>query len=295
MDHSKAIASAEMMAALRAAAAFETALLEPCRDLFARNFVGSALARIADFKPHFLLKHVMRMRAPGSYPFAIARTRYFDQMLRHELDNGAVQVVVLGAGYDSRACRFAQELEGATVFELDHPATQARKRQLIADAKLTWPSNAHFVPVDFTCERFADKLADAGFDRNKRTVFLWEGVSYYLPESAVAAVMDFVSACAPGSAIVFDYALRSFVAGDHSTFGGKQVVRWLQEIKEPFLFGLQGHETRGFLAAHGLDLDSDLGPRELEALYLVTRRGGSLGSPLGHVRMCVGRVPAQNS
>jgi len=293
MDHGKAIASAEMLAALRAAASFETDLLEPCSDVFARRFVGAALARIADFKPRFLLKHILRVRAPGSYPFAIARTHHFDRVLREELGTGAVQVVILGAGYDSRACRFARELAHATVFELDHPATQARKRQLIADAQMPWPSNVRFVSVDFTCEHFADKLIEAGFDPDKRSVFLWEGVSYYLPERAVAEVMDFVAACATGSAIVFDYALRSFVLGDHSTFGGKQVARWLQEIKEPFLFGLQAHDTGAFLAAHGLALDSDLGPGELEARYLTTRRGGSFGSPLGHVRMCVGRVPAQ--
>jgi methyltransferase (TIGR00027 family) len=290
MDHSNAIASAEMMAALRAAATHERALADPCEDKLASRFVGSSLRRLAEFRPRFLLKHILRLRAPGSYPFAIARTRHFDQLLLAELRQGTTQVVMLGAGYDSRACRFARELTNATVFELDHPATQARKRQLLDEAGLQWPDNVRFVPIDFARENFAERLAAAGFDPRRRTYFLWEGVSYYLPEAAVAGVLAFVTSCAPGSAIAFDYAVRSFVAGDHSTYGGKQVARWLEEIGEPFLFGLDAKETKGFLEAHRLVLESDFGPKELERLYLRTRRGGTLGATLGHIRMALARV-----
>jgi methyltransferase (TIGR00027 family) len=290
MDHTNAIASAEMMAALRAAATHERALADPFEDMLARRFVGSNLRRLTEFRPHFLLKHILWLRAPGAYPFAIARTRHFDQLLQVELRAGTSQVVMLGAGYDSRASRFARELANATVFELDHPATQARKRQLLDEAKIEWPDNVRFVPVDFARENFAECLAAAGFNQRRRTFFLWEGVSYYLPEASVASVLALVTTCASGSAIAFDYAVRSFVAGDHSTYGGKQVARWLEEIGEPFLFGLDADEMRAFLERHRLVLKSDLGPKELEQLYLRTRRGGSLGATLGHVRVALARV-----
>jgi methyltransferase (TIGR00027 family) len=292
MDHTKAIASAEMLAALRAAATHERALAEPCQDTLAHRFVGPSLRRLAEFRPHFLLKHILRLRAPGSYPFAVARTRHFDQLLQAELRSGTRQVVMLGAGYDSRARRFAGELANVIVFELDHPATQARKRQLLDEAGLQWPDNVRFVPVDFARENFGERLAAAGFDPGRRTLFLWEGVSYYLPEAVVASVLAFVATCAPGSAIAFDYAVRSFVAGDHSTYGGKQVARWLEEIGEPFLFGLNADETAGFLEAHRLMLESDLGPKDVEHLYLRTHRGRTLGATLGHVRMALARVAA---
>jgi len=292
VDHSNAIASAEMMAALRAAATHERALADPCRDTLARSFVGPTLRHLAEFRPHFLLKHMLRLRAPGTYPFAIARTRHFDQLLQTELRKGTVQVVMLGAGYDSRACRFARELANVTVFELDHPATQTRKRQLLDETDLQWPGNVRFVPVNLTHESFAEPLVAAGFDPRRLAFFLWEGVSYYLPESTVESVLAFVAACAPASAIAFDYAVRSFVAGDHSSYGGRQVARWLDEIGEPFLFGLDAEETAGFLEVRGLTLESDLGPKELEQHYLRTRRGGTLGATLGHVRMALARVPA---
>lgn len=294
MDHTKAIASAEMLAALRAAATNENGLVEPCYDPLARRFVGADLSRIADFKPHFLVKHIMRLRAPGSYPFAIARTRHFDTVLQAELRTGTAQVVILGAGYDSRACRFAADLMGSTVFELDHPATQARKLQLLEDAGLAWPDNVNFVPVDFARECFAERLLAAGFNPRRKAVFLWEGVSYYLPEDAVAHVLGVVASCAAGSAIAFDYATRSFVDGDHSTYGGKQVARWLEEIGEPFLFGLDADETASYLDTHRLVLDSDFGPRDVERRYLRTRGGGTLGPTLGHVRMALARVAALN-
>jgi methyltransferase (TIGR00027 family) len=290
MNESKAIASAEMLAALRAAAGREASLSEPCSDPLARSFVGKKLARIADFQPAFLLKHVLRLRAPGAYPFAIARTRFFDAVLESELAAGARQLVILGAGYDSRACRFADQLSQATVFELDHPATQARKRALIASAGIDWPQNVRFVAVDFAVECFSERLLASGFETSRRTVILWEGVSYYLPPAAVCTVLDFASSCAADSAIAFDYALRSFVEGDHSSYGGAQVARWLTEIEEPFLFGLDPAQTADFLDHCNLLLESDLGPTDIEQLYLRTRRGGTLGPTLGHVRMAVARA-----
>jgi methyltransferase (TIGR00027 family) len=165
-----------------------------------------------------------------------------------------------------------------------------RKRQVLQEAEIQWPSNVRFVPVDFARENFPERLAAAGFDLQLQSLFLWEGVSYYLPEAAVDGVLEFVARCPPGSCIAFDYAILSFVTGDHSTYGGKSIARWLEEIGEPFLFGIDPKETESFLKARRLALVSDLGPKEFEQMYLRTRRGGTLGPALGHVRMALARV-----
>ena len=280
-----AIRSAETLAALRALAAGERSLSVRCSDRYARHFLARGTRTLFDLAPRAVLKSVIEHAAPGSYCFAIARTRHFDQALLAAIDAGAQQLVLLGAGYDSRAFRFESELARVRVFEVDHPGTQARKTQILADRIGRLPENLELISCDFNRQSLSDELARRGFKPELRTIFLWEGVSYYLPQAAIDAVLTFVAKCAPGSGVVFDYALSSFVAGDTSTYGGSQVARWLKNIGEPFLFGLDAGEATSFLARHGLHVVSDLGPADLERRYLATTRDGSLGRTLGHVRI----------
>jgi methyltransferase (TIGR00027 family) len=285
MTHSAAIASAETLATLRAVVANETRLAVQCDDRFAKAFVRTKNRILASVLPQALLKKAFDTAAPGSYCFTIARTRHFDEALLSACRSGVEQVVLLGAGYDSRAFRFGEVLAHTTVFEVDHPGTQARKRRILQASFGKLPANLRFAPVDFTTDSLEVALSRNGFMRNRRTLFLWEGVSYYLPERAVQSVLDFVASCAPGSSIMFDYAIRSFVDGDTSTYGGKQVASWLEKIGEPFLFGLDPTDTSAFLAARKLRVLSDLGPEDLEMRYLDMKDGATLGRTLGHVRV----------
>jgi methyltransferase (TIGR00027 family) len=285
MTQLAAIRSAETVAALRALAGYEQDLTTPCRDLFARNFLGPGKKLLLKLSPRALLKSAIERKSPGSYCFTIARTRHFDEALRSALRDGVRQIVILGAGYDSRAFRFADELAGIRLFELDHPGTQARKKRLLAANGTTLPANVTLVGIDFAKQSFQKMLPQHGFRADLKTIFLWEGVSYYLPEHAVDEVLKFVSACAPGSRIVFDYALKSFVDGDVSTFGGEEIARWLKKIGEPFLFGLNPADAQGFLAKRSLRVTSHVGPRDLEHMYLATQRNSLLGRTLGHVRI----------
>jgi methyltransferase (TIGR00027 family) len=285
MTQSAAIASAETLATLRAVVANETRLAVRCEDRFAKTFVRAKNRIMTSILPQALLKKLFDAAAPGSYCFTIARTRHFDEALLAACRSGVEQIVLLGAGYDSRAFRFSDALAGVAVFEVDHPGTQARKQRILQASLGKLPANIHYAPVDFTRDSLEAALARNGFERNRRALFLWEGVSYYLPERAVQGVLDFVAGCAPGSSIMFDYAIRSFVDGDTSTYGGKQVAAWLEKIGEPFLFGLDPAETSAFLAARKLRVLSDLGPEDLEKRYLGMKDGAPLGRTLGHVRI----------
>ena len=290
MTQAAAIASAETLATLRAVVSNETRLAVRCKDRFADTFIAAKNRRLAGVLPQALLKGLFDLAAPGSYCFTIARTRHFDEALLAACRAGVEQVVLLGAGYDSRVFRFADELAGVQVFEVDHPATQARKQRLLQGAQRPTPANLHFVPVDFVTNSLGTELSKNGFSPTRKTLFLWEGVSYYLPQAAVEQVLDFVANCAAGSSIMFDYAIKSFVDGDTSTYGGKQVAKWLKKIGEPFLFGLKAEDTQAFLAGRKLRLVSDLGPAELEGRYLQTKNGSRLGQTLGHVRIAHAQV-----
>ena len=221
MSQIAAIQSAQTVAALRAAVTNETSLAVACEDRLAKYFISLRERLLTAVLPQPLIRWALERAAPGSYGFAIARTRCFDDALLSEAADGIQQVVILGAGYDSRAIRFANELKGVRVFEVDHPGTQARKMSILLRSNIEVPKNIQYVPVDFNRDALEAELVKKGFSRSRRTLFLWEGVSYYLQKPVVAGVLRFAESCAPGSSIVLDYALRTFVEGDTSTYGGE--------------------------------------------------------------------------
>jgi methyltransferase (TIGR00027 family) len=259
-------------------------------DLLAKNFLGPKYRLLTAVGWQALTRRILEVVVPGSYGFTIARTRHFDEVLLSEICAGVAQVVLLGAGYDSRAFRFRDALEDIRVYEIDHPGTQARKRRMLDEIGETSPQNLSYIAADFNQQSLPEVLTDHGFSLNRKVLFLWEGVSYYLPRPVVEGVLDFVSGCAAGSSIVFDYATKAFVNGDTSTYGGAQVARWLKKIREPFLFGLDPEETPEFLGARRLHAVSDLGPEDLAKTYLKSKDGRCIGKPLGHVRMVHART-----
>ncbi len=191
MSYTAAIRSAQTVAALRAAANNETALAVACQDTLAKYFIGARERILTAALPQSWIRWVLERIAPGSYGFVIARTRCFDEALLAEVAHGVEQVIILGAGYDSRALRFRRELKDARVFEVDHPATQARKLGILLRAATDVPTNVHYIPVDFNRSSLESELAKHGFSRSGRTLFLWEGVSYYLPRPVVAQISAF--------------------------------------------------------------------------------------------------------
>jgi methyltransferase (TIGR00027 family) len=151
------------------------------------------------------------------------------------------QVVILGAGLDMRAFRLARE--GVRFFEVDHPASQADKLARIAKVGADPSARATHVRCDFEVESFVDKLVQAGFDAAAPAVFLWEGVTPYLPEAAIRATLRAIAErCHPRSIVVFDHLLKKVVhreaKGDTQAFVdalGEKVV-WGTNDPLPMLF-----------------------------------------------------------
>jgi methyltransferase (TIGR00027 family) len=222
----------------------------------------------------------------------LARTRAIDDAVRAALKEGARQVVILGAGYDSRAYRMQEQMRRTTVFEVDFPPTQELKKLRIRESLGRVPKNVVFVPIDFTKDDLQTVLPTAGFHANRKTVFVWEGVSFYLPEPAVTATLRFVAKNSPpGSTIVFDYESERAVTGNHDDTRLKQAMARLAKWGEPHIFGLPDGKTREFLKDRGLTVVSDLGPAELTRLYLTRKDRTVLAEEPWHFGICVARVP----
>ena len=237
------------------------------------------------------LRHALRLLyeqlTPGLYMFVQARTHFIDRILQHHLDRGLPQLVILGAGLDTRAHRFHQQLRDTRVFEVDFPATAHWKRDTFARAGLP-TDGAHLVDIDFNRETLASRLPREGFDPTRRTLFIWEGVSMYLPEAAVAETLALVGSCAPGSAIVFDYFYLAAKEHPERFHGARRALAFMRRRGEPCMFAIDADELPGFLARHHLELAHDADRDELAELVTL----GPTRSLVDFTAIAVAEVPA---
>ncbi len=174
-------------------------------DNLAELFLAPDLkATIAQPAPRtYLLKQFAKY---GTYEYFIARTAYIDSVVRRGLEDNLPQIVFPGAGYDSRPYRFRDAIRETGLFELDRALTQQRKRSCLERAGVSAPPQLTYAPIEFTKESLADVLRAAGFDESEKTLFAWEGVTYYLPAEAIDRTLEFVRRHAPaGSVLCFDY------------------------------------------------------------------------------------------
>lgn len=204
-------------------------------------------------------------RAPGARTSAIGRTRFIDDVVGSELAAGLRQLVILGAGFDSRAHRLP-ELSKIPVFEVDRADTQAAKRARLSGAP-TLNKDVRYVAVDFEVHHLATQLADAGWRADRRTLFIWEGVTNYLDETAVGAVLDMVGGTAAESAIVFTYIHRGVLDGTATFDGAAKLVANVKRLGEPWRFGLLPDQVSSYVAPLGLELEQNLGADEYRKKY----------------------------
>jgi methyltransferase (TIGR00027 family) len=225
------------------------------------------LARAARVRPVGLrLSRFIDRRWPGPRPSAVARTRLIDDLVVAALSRGARQVLLLGAGYDSRAYRLPG-IGRAAVFEADHPATQAVKRRLVRGAvRPERRRHVHYVPVDLLREDLGDALLAAGFAALEPTVVVWEGVTNYLSEPAVDATLRRLAALtATGSSLIFTYVDRRVLDGSLDAGNWPDAVR---RAGEPWTFGFDPATLPGYLAERGMRLALDMSARDAAVRYL---------------------------
>lgn len=212
-----------------------------------------------------LLRKVMGPQ--GVYEWVIARTRYIDNALVRACQGGFSQVLIFGAGFDSRAVRFKTELKGMRLFELDAPTTQRMKVEQFRLRAVEIPSNVTFVPINFETELVEEKLVQSGFKRNQRTLVILEGVLQYLnPEAVNATFTTIQNMVSSGSRIIFDHAYAFVVRGEGNVYGQERMIDGVNRFGESWQFGLDETEVKGFVEKYDMNLIDQKSPRELEVL-----------------------------
>jgi methyltransferase (TIGR00027 family) len=199
--------------------------------------------------------------------FLVARSRYAEDSLARAVTNGVTQYVLLGAGLDTFAHR--NPYSHLRVFEVDHPATQQWKRDLLAATALPTPANLTYAPVDFEHETLPEQLLAAGFNPHTPAFFAWLGVVPYLTLPAFRATLSFIATQPTGSGVVFDYgqprsALPFFEQLAHDSLASR-----VQLAGEPFQLFFTPREVAAELSAfYNIE---DLGPPEINARYFDRR------------------------
>lgn len=209
-------------------AAYRAQFAELCRDPWAAALVGD--------EGRALASRYDRITPHGGLYTAV-RTAFIDHEVRAALARGVTQVVLLGAGLDTRAARLARP--GVRFFEVDRAASQADKLARLARLDGYPRGAAVHVPCELGSEDWVARLEQGGFRAAERALVVWEGVTFYLTEEAVRATLRrFAEACHPRSAILFDYVEKKLVEGRSKRAVDNALLEDLAGLGEPFRFGL---------------------------------------------------------
>jgi methyltransferase (TIGR00027 family) len=214
----------------------------------------------------------------GIYEYTIARTIYIDAIFKEVLDQGFDQILIFGAGFDTRALRFQAELGDTEVFELDVPITQEAKLGQYGKRGLSIPANVHFIAIDFDKESLSERLEEEGFDRDGQSLFVLEGLSMYLqPESVDETFRVIEEFAGEGSVVVFDYVRASVLRQAELYYGERDIVKSVTKAGERWHFGIEEGELEWFLEKYGLRVSEHKDAQELERMYFTDASGGIVG------------------
>ena len=255
MRRSVASSTAETMAMHRAAESMLPENERVCSDPYALYFLNSrAIPRFRSPFRRAIVRWVMNHVYPGVNGAVVARVRFIDDCLERCIDSGLEQLVILGAGYDTRAYRFEALKEKVRVFEVDHPATQAVKRDKLKSIFPGQPGHVTFVPVDIGTQDLEAELSAAGYDPTRKTLFILEGTIMYISPEMVDNILSFiVHRSGPGSSLVFDCLPASMIDGTIRLKEGKAMRKHVIRQKEPFLFGVEENRISSFLEERGFN------------------------------------------
>jgi methyltransferase (TIGR00027 family) len=209
--------------------------------------------------------------------FTAARSRIAEDALSEAVEKGTRQIVILGAGLDTFALRNPHGARQIRVYEVDHPATQAWKRQLLTEAQLALPPGLNFVPVDFEQDDLGERLAGAGFQPNSPAFFTWLGVVPYLTQDAIGGTLDYIASI-PNSEVVFDYMEPPEAFSEEMRELVTKRTAQLEKMDERSASRFEPAGMAALLRAHGFCNFADINFQEI-----TSRFGGSVqGVPPGH-------------
>ena len=234
------------------------------KDHLAKSFLPQEQRKKLD---ESLYRNAVKSKARnGLFEYIIARTAYFDELYLQGLAENIPQIVILGAGYDTRAYRYQTKDYTGKVFEIDAPLTQKNKIHRLEENEIPH-KHVNFVPVDFEIEDLMEGLTRHKYDKNQPTLWLWEGVTLYLTSEAVTKTIKDIISTEGKSTVGFDFLA--------SQPGGEELI---QRKDEKVLFGLEPLQMVSFLKEIGFNNVMVMDWQEMNQHYLTYENGEIFGS-----------------
>ncbi|MEJ2249377.1 MAG: SAM-dependent methyltransferase [Candidatus Lokiarchaeota archaeon] len=222
----------------------------------------------------FLMK---KLGPEGIYEYVIARTKFIDKIFIKALSNNFNQILIFGAGFDTRGIRLTEGFENIKVFELDVMTTISDKLKQYKKRKVD-PGRVRYVKINFNSENIKETMKGADFEYNKKTLYILEGIIMYLNESAINEDFNFISKSAgKGSEVVFDYIYQSVLEEKNLFKGEQEIYRTVKKSGESWTFGIEKGEIIQFLQKRGLELIKQLDSQKLEEMYFQDKNGNTVG------------------
>src|SRR5580658_5279194 len=218
--------------------------------------------------------------------FTAARSRIAEDALSKAVERGIRQIVILGAGLDTFALRNPYGARQIRIYEVDHPATQAWKRQRLAEAQIALPPGLVFVPVDFERDDVEEKLAAAGFQQNSPAFFTWLGVVPYLTPDAIGRTLNYMSSI-QNSEVVFDYLEPPEGFSEELRELEKERTEQLKKMEEPLGSRFAPAAMAAILRAHGFSTIEDIHFQQIASRFGHAVQGlapGHLGAHVVHAK-----------
>lgn len=236
-------------------------------DPLAQVLLGAGVRTMFRFAPmrKFTIDQMDAM-TKGIYGSQVCRTRYIDEAAIAALSGGIDQLVILGAGFDTRPYRLPG-IERVKVFEVDLPDVQNEKKQKLQRHLGCLPEHVTFLPIDFDKQSLESVFAGTSYNPSKPAVFIWEAVTQYITEEAVHRTLAFVGKAAPGSVLLFTYVLKSIIERRSDIPGADKLMDFVAN-DSPWLFGLEPSTLAETLKPFGLRLVADVGNSFYQEHYL---------------------------
>jgi methyltransferase (TIGR00027 family) len=244
--------------------------------------------------PALLLDRVLRANA--AYADVVIRARYTEDALAAAVARGIGQYVIIGAGFDSFACRRPAYASNLNIFEVDHPATQALKRKRLLECNVADSGFLHFIAADLAAEQLQTVLARSPFDSNQPAFFSWLGVTMYLTREANMATLRAISSCAPsGSELVFTYLDQAvFGAGYSGAESFRDLKNSVSSAGEAFVSGFDPGALGEELLGVDFQLLEDLNGDQMVARYDPSGANGlhsNVAAHIAHARVFLRHAP----
>lgn len=218
--------------------------------------------------------------------FTAARSRIAEDALSAAIESGVRQVVILGAGLDTFAFRNPHAALELRIYEVDHPATQAWKRERLDEAQIAIPPWLSFVPVDFERDSLGEKLMVAGFQQNSPAFFSWLGVVPYLTQDAIGRTLAYIASI-PNSELVFDYMEPPEAFSEELRQLEKARAEQLEKLGERSASRFEPAAMAALLRSHGFRAIEDITFQQIASRFGHAVQGlahGQAGLHIVHAR-----------